>query len=163
MTKFMSTTTRNSLGLLSLLSTIAFLSNEALACESTDAILKAAIEYDRGTGVCKGCLSYGPDVVTNKDGIQRANMVEYDLDLPNSGKYRIEVQYAAQQSRPVDIIVNGGQRTKGLGETTGGWAATTAEYFDQGIFEFKRGTNKLRFESTSVFPHIRKISISCIE
>ena len=85
----------------------------------------------------------------------RTNLAEYDFTA-TAGRYRLEVEYAAAESRPVEISVNGVVvSAAGLAATTGGWSADNQQWSLQVEVELRPGRNTLRFKRDSAFPHIR--------
>lgn len=85
----------------------------------------------------------------------RMNLAEYDFTAA-AGRYRLEVEYAAAESRAVEIFVNGVVvSAAGLAAATGGWSAANQQWLLQGEVQLRSGRNTLRFKRDSAFPHIR--------
>lgn len=85
---------------------------------------------------------------------------EYDLDLPSAGKYQVELRYAAQDSRPLELSANGKLISKEAAKaTTGGWLPDKQEWSVEGTFEAAAGKNVLRLERAGVCPHVDKLLV----
>lgn len=77
---------------------------------------------------------------------------------PVAGRYRLDVEFAAMEARPVTILINGMVvRSDALNETTGGWSEANQSFRTQGYFDLRAGENRIRLERSNVFPHIRAL------
>lgn len=117
---------------------------------------------------CVGCLtnpSYGPDVLTANSGQPHPNAAKFKFDLPSGGIYKLSVEYASMEERPVDLIINGAlQDDPILKDVTGnGWTSNTAIKLDQGEYLFQSGENVIELQRNKSFPHIRNLYFSCAE
>jgi formylglycine-generating enzyme required for sulfatase activity len=98
---------------------------------------------------------------------KQPNTAEYDLDFPVAGTYTIHGLYTAQQSRPVDILVDGKVVHRGFASVTGSWTTDKAKWEKQCEVELTAGKHTislvcpgpcichicgLRFESKTPFP-----------
>ncbi|RYZ17252.1 MAG: hypothetical protein EOO70_02460 [Myxococcaceae bacterium] len=105
--------------------------------------------------------NYGADVLHNGPPYKnfprpRINTAEFDFDSAAEGAYRLEIEYAAAESRPVAISINGAVTMGGgLSAITGNW--TKQQWKNQGTVTLKEGKNTLRLSRNDVFPHIRAI------
>ncbi len=83
---------------------------------------------------------------------------EYDLQLPRDGHYQLELRYAALESRPMVISIDGlTVTTDGVSRTTGGWHPKHQRWHVEGVFELRAGS-VLRLErSAGPVPHVDKI------
>jgi hypothetical protein len=92
-----------------------------------------------------------------KDG---DNWVEYDIDIPEEGAYRLDVRYATKEHLPKRLIVNG-RRVKqdALKEVTGGWGPEHQRWFQEGTIRLSAGRNVLRLEGKKRFPHLDALAI----
>lgn len=125
----------------------------------TEPIMIRARDFQHSRNVEVGVLPYGADVVHNAApyGLQE-NMVEYVFQAPRSGNYELFVEYAAMDSRPVAISLNGEIiNASALQATTGGWESQYQMWLPQGVVHLRRGKNTLRISRSSYFPHIRGI------
>jgi Caspase domain len=116
-----------------------------------------AMDYTRGSGVAVSSVpEWGTTTIYNAPPYTpRVNIAEYDFTA-TAGTYRLEVEFAAEESRPVEIYVNGVLvKADGLSDTTGGWSDVFQRWVSQGQVQLKAGRNTLKFKRESYFPHIR--------
>jgi hypothetical protein len=114
-----------------------------------------------GGGLAK---AYGADVLHNAPPYKqpRPNTAEFDFDVDVGGKYRLEIEYAALESRPVEISINGSVVAgAGLALTTESW--TAQQWKEQGDVVLRPGKNTLRLYRPSVFPHIRTVRFTPVK
>ena len=84
---------------------------------------------------------------------------EWDITVPNAGTYQLEVRYAAEESRPVKILLNDSLvRNDAAGTATGGWFPDNQKWEPQAIVTLKAGKNVLRIERNGAIPHIDKLA-----
>jgi hypothetical protein len=89
-----------------------------------------------------------------------AAFAEYDFAVERAGKYGLEIRYAAAESRPLNVIVNGETLQKAVaGQVTGSWYPDTQRWFAAGQFELKAGKNTLKLDSAKVYPHIDQLQL----
>lgn len=89
----------------------------------------------------------------------RLNTAAYQFD-GCAGAYHLDVEYAAAESRPVEIYLNGDLVIPtGLAAVTGGWSDSNQTWQRQGDVQLISGANTLRFLRESYFPHIRAIRL----
>jgi carbonic anhydrase len=87
--------------------------------------------------------------------------LEWRINFPSAGKYRLHAQLTAIDSRPCLLKINGAdQGTPILGETTGGWHGDKLQWFVYGPYEFKAGENLLRIEFKQYLPHLQAFGFS---
>ncbi|MCZ6793154.1 MAG: DUF1549 domain-containing protein, partial [Planctomycetota bacterium] len=124
------------------------------------AILREAEAFDRGD-LTVDTTNWGPGIGV----LLHEGHAEYDLELPRGGRYQLELRYAAQESRPVRIIVNGDVvKDDGARDVTGGWHAKHQRWHVEGAFDFRRGRNVVRLERRSgPVPHIDKLLLVPVE
>lgn len=88
------------------------------------------------------------------------NWGEWALNVPAAGRYVLSVEYAAADSRPVDVRVNTALVYSGaVAGVTGGWCNSDARWAEVGEVSLAAGANTLRLESAGVFPHLRSIRL----
>jgi len=82
--------------------------------------------------------------------------VEYTFSAASAGKYRLEVGYAAGESRPVSISINKiNFIPHGVSSITGSWMKAGERWEEQGPVYLQVGPNILRLERKGApFPHI---------
>ena len=104
-------------------------------------ITQAVVEYINGSTITLNAsqFSTGTNIAVNDDATHpcrhglvynappyygRPNSGEWVVVAPTAGSYSMAVTFAALESRPVDILINGASALKGvLSKTTGGWCA----------------------------------------
>ena len=118
-----------------------------------------AENYARGNA-SKVFDGYGEGIGVIINGGKFPNVAEYDVSVEKPGPYQIELRYAANESRPVNLIINGRMaKADAGGETTGSWNPDTQTWFVEGIFTLKGGKNTIRLERKSYFPHFDKLIV----
>lgn len=95
--------------------------------------------------------------------------VEYDINIPQDGKYRLELRYAAKVQRPLKVLVNGDPALSGVARsTTKDWKPQSQAWFSLGEIELPAGPNVLRIEADpparqkrqGQFPAIDKVALT---
>lgn len=125
-------------------------------------LLANAVDLKRSRDIEVGgslATQYGANVLHNAApyGV-RPNAAEWTFFAPAAGRYRLEVEFAALEKRPVKVVINGRTvRSDALDETTGGWSEEYQRFRPQGSYDLKAGENRIRLESSHVFPHIRSL------
>ncbi|MES1241037.1 MAG: hypothetical protein ABUT39_05405 [Acidobacteriota bacterium] len=91
----------------------------------------------------------------------RPNAVEYEILSDCGGTYRLDIKAAALEARPVRVLLNGQLvEPQALANPTGGWNAVNQRWFEaQAVLPLVKGSNRLRIERGSVFPHISEIEL----
>jgi outer membrane protein assembly factor BamB len=101
-------------------------------------------EYGRGIGVLVGDHGWA----------------EFDVVAPKAGLYRLELCYAAAESRPLRLKLNGVVVKERVAvEITGNWFPEGQRQFPEGDVSLRQGKNKLRLESDGMFPHLSLIML----
>jgi hypothetical protein len=127
---------------------------------STLYLVREAESFDRGTaGKVDGGYGKGIGIVSDKGA--SLTWVEYDLDVPEAGNYQVEFRYAAKDSRPGKLSINGKVvNDKSMAQTTGSWFPDTQKWFVEGRFSLQAGKNVLRFEVAPTMSHLDKIIVA---
>ncbi|MEE2639410.1 MAG: DUF1549 domain-containing protein, partial [Planctomycetota bacterium] len=101
---------------------------------------------------------YGKQIgVANSRG---AAFGEYDLDVEHAGRYVIEISYAAADSRPFQLLLNGQPvASKIAANTTGSWYPDTQKWFAEAEMNLPAGKNILKIDSPGVYPHLDKFAL----
>jgi hypothetical protein len=118
-----------------------------------------ARDFVRGTNVAVDQCVVGPDTLANAPPCrERPNAAEFDFVPRAAGTYRLDINFAAKDSRPVKVILNGEViRDQALTEKTGGWLNSNLRWSVVGKVVLKEGTNTVRLERAKVFPHIHDL------
>lgn len=137
---------------------------------------QAIVEYINGDTITLDAsqFSTGTNIAVNDDATSpcqhglvynappynaRPNAGEWVVVAPTAGIYSMAVAFAALDSRPVDILINGASALKGaLSNTTGGWCASNVQNQTVGSVSLKAGANVVRLERTNVFPHLQSFT-----
>lgn len=133
-----------------------------------DVIMLSADSFINGQGVALG----GPDGSLGKDVLlngppygDRPNAAEWEIVSKDGGLYRIKFEYAAAESRPCTLFINGelvGDRV--MNQTTGCWEPQCQTVIDDNTnVKLRPGKNNIRIERKHVFPHIRRFWLEKIE
>jgi mono/diheme cytochrome c family protein len=126
----------------------------------SDVIVVEAENFVRGN-VLKDTTNYGKDVGVLVNRGDLPNFAEYEIELPRAGGYQVELRYAAAESRPCRILIDGRElKADAAGKTTGGWFPPHQAWFVEGVFELPAGKLVLRLEQPKFFPHIDKLLIA---
>ncbi len=123
------------------------------------AIVVEAEEFVRGN-VKKDFAGYGEKIGVIYNQGELPNFAEYDIEIAEAGAYQLELRFAAAESRPVRIAINGrAVRSDAAGKVTGSWFPDTQTWFAEGIFKLDGGKNTIRLERAGPFPHFDKMAI----
>ena len=136
---------------------MAPLSQASAATISIEATL-----YSRGCDIAPAsgqAAQYGRGVIVNAPPYNsRPNCAEYQFHAPSKGLYRLEIEYAAAQSRPVQVVLNRVLVNRGaLSATTGCWTPNCQRWTVVGQYHLRAGNNTLLIKRSDVFPHIRAL------
>ncbi len=127
-----------------------------------DSYVVQAVWFDRGNAVSGSDYADRYPCIIN--GGQVPNQVEYDLDFPAPGRYKVEALYAAAEVRPVELAVNGQKIATGLNGSTGSWATSSAVWSELAEISVERqGNNTIALTATSIFPHISALRFTPID
>ncbi|MGE5191795.1 MAG: DUF1553 domain-containing protein [Deltaproteobacteria bacterium] len=118
-----------------------------------------AEEFVRGN-VLKDSTTYGQGIGVIYNKGELPNVAEYDVPIEKAGVYQLELRYAAAESRPVQILING-ELVKGdaAGRVTGSWNPDTQTWEIAGLFPLAAGMNTIRLERAQPFPHFDKLLV----
>jgi hypothetical protein len=127
---------------------------------AADIVMSASRNVEVG-----GANMWGEGVVHNGPPyVDQPDEAEWRFQAETAGAYKLEAQYAAGESRPVQIYVNGALAIgRGLSATTGGWTPEFQKWTPQGTVRLNAGQNVLRFARTSYFPHIQGVRMTLTE
>lgn len=85
---------------------------------------------------------------------QYPNRADYEIEFPVEADYDLSVLYAAADSRPVDILVDGKQIHTGLASVTGGWNTDHAQWENQCKLHLAPGKHTITLQRQDCMPHI---------
>ena len=136
------------------------------AAERMDAVrLVEAESFARGTLVVDTTQwgsAESPIVRTGKGGPQWA---EYDLDVAQAGRVALEVRYAAEEERPMDVLLDGAKVAEGaLKAVTGSWHLKGQRWTRVAELELSAGRHVLRLERAGdSTPHLDALALVPVE
>ncbi len=121
-------------------------------------LLLEAEEFSRGNLIVDR-ETYGsaaePIVRSDGSGLQ---FVEYDLTFVAPERLRLELRYAAEESRPLRVLLDGTPMAENaLAETTGGWKDDKQRWTSVALLDVRAGRNVLRFEREGAVPHLDQL------
>ncbi|MBT4694548.1 MAG: DUF1549 domain-containing protein, partial [Planctomycetaceae bacterium] len=113
-----------------------------------------AEKFQRGTLEAE-TTNYGKDIGV----LLHQGYAEYDIDIEAAGDYQLELRYAAVDSRPMVLSINGTVVDSDVAaHTTGTWFADSQTWFVEGIFALQAGENVIRLaREGGPVPHVDKI------
>ncbi|MCA9014506.1 MAG: DUF1549 domain-containing protein, partial [Planctomycetaceae bacterium] len=134
---------------------------ETLKSDSSDSVfILEAENYQKGN-VIKSLTGYGEGIGVIYNNGMLPNIAEYEIELPEAGRYQFEIRYAAAAARPVQLLINDQLvKNNAAGEVTGSWNPKSQPWEVEGFYQFSKGKNKIRLESKIPFPHIDKLLIA---
>lgn len=121
-----------------------------------DALLVEAESFDRGN-LTRQTTGYGEGigVIIGPGGL---NFAEYDVAVAQPGTYFVAIRYAAAQSRPTQLLIDGKLIDAQVAdEVTGSWYPDTQTWGAAGICTIEPGRTTIRLERDGPVPHIDKL------
>ena len=87
---------------------------------------------------------------------------EYDVEIEDAGDYQLELRYAAVDSRPMVLTINGTVVDSDVAaHTTGTWFEDSQTWFVEGIYALQAGKNVIRIaREEGPVPHVDKILLA---
>lgn len=119
-----------------------------------------AEDFARGN-LAKDETNYGAGIGIVLNAGQAPNFAEYTVAIAQGGHYQVEIRYAAAESRPIRLLVNGKLvRADVAGATTGSWTPETQTWTVAGVVALVEGENTVRLErADGPIPHLDKIAL----
>ncbi len=132
------------------------------AIDTTAVMAWEAETHDRGN-VEIDSTHYGKGIGIISNPVSQLNYAEYDLKVPKSGTYLLQIRYAAEQSRPGKVLINGAVVIeKAIHQTTGGWMPEHQTWVLEDALALSSGKQVLRVESEPMMSHLDKIRLSLV-
>ena len=89
---------------------------------------------------------------------------EWDITVPRTGSYQVEIRYASNESRPIRLMLNGQSiKENTAAQVTGSFNPEGQRWEVQGVFAFNAGRNTVRIERNGAIPHINTLLIVPVE
>ncbi|MDO5553013.1 MAG: SUMF1/EgtB/PvdO family nonheme iron enzyme [Planctomycetia bacterium] len=111
-----------------------------------------AVWFDEGN--VKATSEYGQQACIINNG-QYPNRAEYRIQFPESGRYALSILYAAFESRPTEIYLDGQKLADATAGTTGDWSTETAQWECVTEFEISQGEHTIAItRPDACIPHI---------
>ncbi len=102
------------------------------------------------------------DPIVRTGNAERPQFAEYEFE--GFGAVDVYARYAAQDARPVRVLLDGVELAKaGLGEVTGSWFRESQRWRSVGTRAIESGTHVLRIESATDLPHIDALAFDCTD
>lgn len=136
------------------------IANDSTRRTAPDCVILEAEEYARGN-VLKDTTNYGVGIGVLVNRGELPNFTEYDIEFEKSGRYQIDLRYAAAASRPTSIMLDGKPiKSDAAGKVTGSWTPESQQWFVEVIVEITAGKHVIRLENAGPFPHIDKLCLA---
>ncbi|MBC8134906.1 MAG: DUF1549 domain-containing protein [Fibrella sp.] len=118
-----------------------------------------AVDYVRGNAN-RDSSNYGNKEVPVLNTTQTPFTAEWDITVPESGHYLLEIRYAAEESRPMRLLVNEVLISKEVaGSITGGWKPDAQQWEPQVIVPLTAGINRIKLERNDAAPHLHRLML----
>ncbi len=138
------------------------ISDERLTAANTPGlIVREAEDFDRGN-VNRDFETYGNEIGVLVNIGDTPNFTEYEIDVAESGVYRFDIRYAAADSRPCQLFVDGKMRAIVAGDETGTWNPDSQTWFMETLIALDAGPHVLRLEQPDFFPHIDQFALTAL-
>ncbi len=123
----------------------------------TDAIVLEAEDFVKGN-LTKDRNGYGAGIGVIHNAGTYPNVAEYDVSVGRGGPYQLDLRYASGEDRGIRVYVNGQMvLANAASQVTGGFYPQHQKWVGEGIVLLNTGSNKLKFERDSYFPHIDRL------
>ena len=124
-----------------------------------DLINRQAEKFDRGNVIVDN-ENYGKEIGIIGDPGPQDNYAEYDFVIENPGTYILQLRYAALNSRPGRILLDGKVvNDKAISRTTGSWMPDSQTWFTECRCDLAEGKNTIRLESKPLMSHIDQLRL----
>jgi mono/diheme cytochrome c family protein len=123
------------------------------------AIVIEAEKYDRGNAK-RDFEAYGPKIGVIYNAGELPNIAEYDFTIAETVGYQIELRYAAAESRPCELSLDGKLlKANAAGKVTGTWHPDTQAWSAECIVKLEAGKHTLKLKCAGPFPHFDKLAL----
>ncbi len=125
----------------------------ASGAEPAGSFLIPAYAFDRGNAktFTVQYADAGPMVAFGGD---YPVVIEYDVDFPVGTTYTLNIRYAAQESRPVELYLDQRKLGRCCRTATGSWNTSGAKWEATALPWFAPGKHTLKLTRDGAFPHV---------
>lgn len=88
--------------------------------------------------------------------------IEYDVEFPVAGDYRVRFNYAAASARPVALLVDGNETAQVCRRATGSWNTSRAKWDEPVTLTLTAGRHTLGLRRAGDFPHVVSLRIEAV-
>ena len=128
----------------------------ATELDRTPAVFEAEAFADSNLGVNFDQWGSGVGVIHTVRP-NETQFAEYDIDAEAGGRWRIRARYAAGESRPIRVLVDGEVIAEAFcGESTGSFEVEALRWSTIEV-DLPAGANRIRFERAGAFPHLDRL------
>ena len=132
---------------------------KAAAAPPAGAIVIEAENFARGEAT-KLSDGYGAGIGVIASFGPAPSFAEYEIEIATPGVYQIELRYAAAESRPTKLFVDGALlKPDAAKQTTGSWNPDTQTWFAETWVTLAAGHHTLRLERREPFPHLDRLAL----
>ena len=98
--------------------------------------------------------------ISDPGNAENIHFMEYDLEVPLDGSYSLLLRYAALESRPMVLSIDGKVLSeKAMAKTSGGWDAAHQSWHQELDLELTAGRHTLRFERKGAVSHLDQLRL----
>lgn len=126
----------------------------------TDAVMLEAENFLSGN-LTKDSNGYGVGIGVIHNSGTYPNVAEYDVKVGRGGPYQLDLRYASGENRSVRVYVNGQiALAAAANQNTGGFYPQHQKWVAEGVIMLNQGSNRIKFERESYFPHIDRFALT---
>lgn len=119
-----------------------------------NSITMEAEKFNKGN-VLKDTTGYGVGIGVIQNNGQYPNRAEYEFQVPEDGRYQLDIRYASGDMRSLQVYIDGRIAIQeAASEVTGGFYPQHQKWSAEGVIQLTKGSHTLRFERANYFPHI---------
>lgn len=96
-------------------------------------------------------------------GGQSPVVIEYDIEFPVGSTYTINIRYAAQAARPVDLFLDENRLGSCCRSATGTWNTSGAKWEESYRVWIAPGKHTIRLKREGAFPHVVRLRFDAAE
>jgi hypothetical protein len=129
------------------------------AAAARQAVIFEAESFSKGNGGVNTGQWGSPEVAIVHTVNSDPQFLEYTVQVPLAGRYRLEARYASMESRALRLLVDGVEvREDACGRGTGSFTPETQAWESLCELELTAGEHVVRFERGGALPHLDKFA-----